>query len=159
MRLLIALLFWIALPVTGQWTSLATNVDGTQVYFVSSFQQTGSNQPGWGKLFIADQSGVRPILIRNRDIGGLPSNFYVTNAYDVIGVAVASELSRLAVVATGFAPFPVESVTSATFQTPRPAMTPLEQEKTFQGAAARVRTVNGFPPSRIHVWSLFLYQW
>jgi len=106
MRFMFALMFWVALtPAAAQWASLATNNDGTQVYFVSTLQQSGSTQPAWGKLFIADQSGVHALLIRNRDIVGtdIPplTNFILTNAYNVLGVDVATDVSRLSVVATG----------------------------------------------------------
>jgi uncharacterized protein (TIGR03437 family) len=106
MRFLFALVFLATVtPAAAQWTSLATNNDGSQVYFVSTLQQSGSTQLAWGKLFIADQSGVRALLIRNRDIvaTNIPplTNFIVTNAYNVLGVDVATDGSRLSVAATG----------------------------------------------------------
>jgi hypothetical protein len=90
-------------PAECQWSSIASNHDGTQVYFVTRLRQEGSAQPLYGKLFIAAPSGIRPLLIRNRDVTpfGVGSALYSTNAYDVIGVDVPPDVSRLAVVATG----------------------------------------------------------
>jgi len=87
----------------GQWTSLASNRDASQVYFVTRLVQQGSSQPLYGKLFLADWSGIHALLIRNRDVtpfAGLNTNSFTTNSYNILSVDVASDVSRLAVVAT-----------------------------------------------------------
>ena len=47
----------------GQYSGLATPYDGSVVYFTSNLAFKGSNQPNYGKLFSADQTGVR--LVRS----------------------------------------------------------------------------------------------
>jgi uncharacterized protein (TIGR03437 family) len=43
----------------GPFTGLATPYDGSVVYFASTLALKGSNQPNYGKLFVADEYGVR----------------------------------------------------------------------------------------------------
>jgi hypothetical protein len=47
------------------FAGLATPYDGSVVYFSSALRIKGSNQPLYGKLFVADENGVR--LFRSRD--------------------------------------------------------------------------------------------
>jgi uncharacterized protein (TIGR03437 family) len=48
----------------GQYTGLATPYDGSAVYFASTLRLEGTTEPDYGKLFVADETGVR--LFRSR---------------------------------------------------------------------------------------------
>lgn len=50
----------------AQFTGLATPADGSVVYFTSALRLKGTNQPSHGKLFAADENGVRVVESRNR---------------------------------------------------------------------------------------------
>lgn len=86
-----------ALP--AQYTSLSTDSSGSTLFFTAEFTQPESAQAVWGKLFIADDEGVRPFLIRPRDVTPIRvfNDGHITNAYDLLGVDLASNGSRLAV--------------------------------------------------------------
>jgi uncharacterized protein (TIGR03437 family) len=53
-------------------------------------------------VFIADTNGIRPLLIRNRDV--FPANYppasnpFTTNFYNLVGISVASDVSQMAIV-------------------------------------------------------------
>jgi uncharacterized protein (TIGR03437 family) len=46
-------------PLWAQFTGLATPSDGSVVYFSSTLSLKGAGQPPYGKLFVADETGVR----------------------------------------------------------------------------------------------------
>ena len=48
-----------AAPLWGQFSGLATPYDGSAVYFSSTLSLKGAGQPHYGKLFVADENGVR----------------------------------------------------------------------------------------------------
>jgi hypothetical protein len=56
----------------GQFSGLAASYDGSVVYFASTLRIKGSSQPTHGKLFVADESGVR--LFRSRARADLPQS-------------------------------------------------------------------------------------
>jgi uncharacterized protein (TIGR03437 family) len=103
MHLKLLLLIGAVLPAVAQFESLSTPDDGSILFFTTRLRQAGTDQPAHGKLFIADHQGVRPLMIRNRD--WTPMELYgqpglgVSNYYDVIGVDIAGDGSRLATVA------------------------------------------------------------
>ncbi len=47
------------MPLCSQFNGLATPYDGSVVYFSSTLSLKGAGQPSYGKLFVADESGVR----------------------------------------------------------------------------------------------------
>jgi uncharacterized protein (TIGR03437 family) len=68
----------------AQFTGLATTSDGSEVFFASTLKLKRTNEPPWGKLFVADESGVR--LVRSRDMvapppGTPPCNVGIPYAY------------------------------------------------------------------------------
>jgi uncharacterized protein (TIGR03437 family) len=87
---------WALVPAFAQFGSLATNHDGSRVYFVSNLRQTGTNQPPWGKVFVADAAGIWPLAIRNRDVNWVSPSGYITNPFNLTAVAIAHDESRLA---------------------------------------------------------------
>lgn len=98
----IALWLLTATSLSAQFTSLSTTIDGSQLYFTTDLRQAGAGQPAYGKAFVADASGVRPLLIRNRDLTFMdPFNFqpdgYRTNYYDLTSISAAGNVSALAV--------------------------------------------------------------
>lgn len=51
---------------TAQFNGLATPSDGSTVYFTTSLRIKGTTQPNHGKLFAADETGVRLVASRER---------------------------------------------------------------------------------------------
>jgi len=93
---------YLVMPLTAQYTSLSTDYSGSTLYFTTELSQAGSDQPDHGKVFIADADGIRPLLIREREVtsvrtvsGGLAP---LTNYFHLVGVDIASRGSRIAVV-------------------------------------------------------------
>jgi hypothetical protein len=97
------ILLWLALPAPAQFSSFVTTYDGSRLYFTSQLWQRGTDQPNHGKLFVADESGVRQLLIRNRDVTYYrdlgPGEYWSTNYYDIFGVEAPGDVSTLAVFA------------------------------------------------------------
>lgn len=87
---------------SAQIRGMATDSTGSRLFFTTELSQTGSTQPGYGKLFVAAGSGIMPALIYNRDsqelvISGRTSS--ITNFYNISGVDVSSDRAYLAVAA------------------------------------------------------------
>jgi hypothetical protein len=86
----------------AQITSMSTDYSGSALYFTANLAQAGSTEPSYGKLFIADDNGIRLLVARARE--ETPVYVFrwgfVTNYYDLIGVDVASNGSRISL--TGF---------------------------------------------------------
>src|ERR1700680_3369127 len=104
MRKLFLLAVFSALPSFGQFSSMATDYTGQRLLFTTNLSQTGSGQPDYGKLFIADSRGVQPLLIYNlvylSKTGlypGRPGG--ITNYYDVDGVDLSSSGAYISVTA------------------------------------------------------------
>lgn len=98
MRFSVVTLLWSTLSAFAQFDSLSTNFDGSRLYFTSVLQQSGTEQPDSGKAFVADAAGIRPLLVRNREVfPGLP-NTLTTNFYNLVGVDIAANTSHLAIV-------------------------------------------------------------
>ncbi|MFN7934268.1 MAG: hypothetical protein U0R19_13140 [Bryobacteraceae bacterium] len=95
----LGLLLAVSVALQAQYTSLSTDSIGSTLFFTAEFTQPDSAQPAWGKLFIAGDEGVRPFLIRSRDVTPVRvfNDGHITNAYDLVGVDLASNGSRLAV--------------------------------------------------------------
>ena len=93
----------VSLHAMAQFSGMATDHEGSRLFFTTDLSQRGSDQPGWGKLFIADEKGVRSLLVRNRDVfrgaiaEGPFANGETTNFYNINGVDVSSDASVLAV--------------------------------------------------------------
>jgi uncharacterized protein (TIGR03437 family) len=68
-RIFAALAVW-SCTAYAQFTGLGTSYDGSAVYFASDLRIKGSNEPTHGKLFVADEAGVR--LFRSRDETPVP---------------------------------------------------------------------------------------
>lgn len=96
-----ALLLVLAVCLSAQYTSLSTDSSGSTLFFTADFLQPGADQPNWGKLFIADDNGVRPFLIRPREVTPIRvfTDGHITNPYDLLGVDLASNNSRISVAA------------------------------------------------------------
>ena len=91
-----------AVPVLAQISSMATDFAGNRLFFTTELSQADSGQPPYGKLFLADELGVRPLLIRSREVlhnnpSGLLLRSY-TNVYNLDGTDVASNGTLLSVV-------------------------------------------------------------
>src|SRR5437016_1787471 len=93
-----------ALPARAQFLGLGTPFDGSAVYFSSTLRLKGTNQPNHGKLFVADENGVR--LFRSRDRVDLPpsappctlGDFYSFEGAEVSadGRTIAAAMTRTA---------------------------------------------------------------
>jgi uncharacterized protein (TIGR03437 family) len=84
---------------------MATDDTGQRLLFTTHLSQTGSDQPDYGKLFIADSRAVQPLLVYSRDVlsttglyPGQPG--ILTNFYDVEGVDVSSNGAYISVMAS-----------------------------------------------------------
>lgn len=98
----LAVLAFVSSPVWAQFSGLATPADGSVVYFASTLKLKGSSQPDHGKLFVADERGVR--LFRSRDRVTLPASppcalsafysFYGAGAVSRDGLTVAAGIQR-----------------------------------------------------------------
>src|SRR5260221_221596 len=98
---LLILMTCAALPVFPQFSSFASGFDGLRLYFTTELRQAGADQPIYGKAFIADANGIRPLLIRNRDVfpdRTFSENGFTTNFYNLAGISVASDVSQMAIV-------------------------------------------------------------
>lgn len=94
----------VSLAARGQFEGLATPYDGSAVYFASTLRLKGQSQPRHGKLFVADERGVR--LFRSRDRVDLPpsalpctlGDFYAFTGAEVSadGRTVAASMERTA---------------------------------------------------------------
>src|SRR5258708_31068911 len=105
MRWLLLLMAWGVLPAAAQFASLSTTHDGSVLFFTTPLSQTGSGQPDYGKVFIVDGNGVRPLLVRNRDVYMFPPviflHAFTTNAYYLDNVSTAGDISQLAIEGLG----------------------------------------------------------
>lgn len=54
-------------PVLAQFTDLATTQDGSEVFFVTTSRQRGTDQFPHGKVFALDRNGIRLLFQRERD--------------------------------------------------------------------------------------------
>ncbi|HXP86554.1 MAG TPA: hypothetical protein VN841_17630 [Bryobacteraceae bacterium] len=84
---------------------MATDYAGQRLLFTTGLSQTGSGQPDYGKLFVADWRGVTPLLIYNRDVlsttGQYPGESgLLTNFYDVDGVDISSSGAYISAMAS-----------------------------------------------------------
>lgn len=77
----------------GQFTSLATTDDGSVLYFVTNLRQKGTDQPLWGKAFVADAAGLRPYLVVQMDPStpNPPPAMTITNNYNLLFVDVSGD--------------------------------------------------------------------
>jgi uncharacterized protein (TIGR03437 family) len=84
-------------PLAAQFENLATNDDGSVLYFSTKLRLRGTNQSGFFKSFVWDRQGVRLYLERGRQV--LPSSptWPLTNHYSVEAVDVAGDGSVVAV--------------------------------------------------------------
>jgi uncharacterized protein (TIGR03437 family) len=83
-------------PVWGQaigpFTGLATPYDGSVVYFASTLALKGSNQPNYGKLFIADENGVRLFrLLDEIDPAPSPVTCVPGTQYAILGADITAD--------------------------------------------------------------------
>jgi uncharacterized protein (TIGR03437 family) len=104
MRLLLVLAICGVLPSFAQFSSMATDYAGQRLLFTTNLSQTGSGQPDYGKLFVADWRGVQALLIYNYDdlsTSGLDPGQpgLLTNFYNVDGVDVSSSGAYISVTA------------------------------------------------------------
>src|SRR6266853_1420406 len=91
----------------AQFFSLATNADGSRVYFATPLRQKNTAQPTYGKLFRMDSSGlnlqesriVQPPEPVPSGIAGV-GIYHLSNAYDLRAVDVSSDGQVMA--STGF---------------------------------------------------------
>src|SRR5260370_42578540 len=88
----------IAVPATAQFSSMATGYAGQRLLFTTRLSQTNSGQPDYGKLFVADSGGVRPLLIYDyvviSNMGLYPGQpGILTNPYYIKGADIASNRS------------------------------------------------------------------
>jgi len=67
---LLAVLAAASATAWAQFNGLATPSDGSAVYFTTSLRLKGTLEPPWGKVFVADERGVR--LVRSRELRTLP---------------------------------------------------------------------------------------
>jgi len=69
-------------PLWAQYSGISFSPDNSHILVGTSLRQKAASpgQPTWGKLFRVDDSGVRPFLIRNRDVISSSSQ---TNGYDL----------------------------------------------------------------------------
>jgi uncharacterized protein (TIGR03437 family) len=74
----------------GQFGGLATPSDGSAVYFTTSLRLKGTLEPPWGKVFVADERGVRAVVSRHLRTLPLPPGY--------IGNCVLGELYRFGAV-------------------------------------------------------------
>lgn len=99
---------WCVLSLTlplvcqGQFTSMSTDFTGRTLFFTTELSQSGSGQPRYGKVFLADDEGVRLLGLRDREVVStyirppdLP--IQITNYFDLDGVDMASNGSHLSV--------------------------------------------------------------
>lgn len=99
MHLILVLLMGAVLPALAQFESLSTPYDGSRLYFTSRLRQSGTDQPSWGKMFLADSQGIRPLLVEERVWTATPSwgrAAGTSNYYDVFGAEISSGETRLA---------------------------------------------------------------
>lgn len=98
------LLMGAVLPALAQFQSLSTPDDGSRLYFTTRLRQTGTDQPAYGKMFLADDRGVRPLLIVSRewtpfDLWRPSKELGTSNYYDVFGAEIAGDGTKLAAMA------------------------------------------------------------
>jgi uncharacterized protein (TIGR03437 family) len=77
-------LFAVSITASAQFNGLATPSDGSAVYFTTSLRLKGRFESPWGKVFVADERGVR--LVRSRELRTPPL------PPDYIGNCVVGEL-------------------------------------------------------------------
>jgi uncharacterized protein (TIGR03437 family) len=80
---------------SAQYTGLATPFDGSVVYFASALTLKNTNEPIWGKLFVADGSGVRLIRalpqIDPSPPGYTSPTCIIGNFYDFLSVQASAD--------------------------------------------------------------------
>lgn len=96
----LAFLILISCTARGQIISgIATPYDGSAVYFASKLRIKGSNQPSHGKLFVADENGVR--LFRSRIAAGIPPSNALCGSGPFYSFTSVHSVSRDGLVAAG----------------------------------------------------------
>ncbi len=89
-------------PALAQFSSMATDYAGQRLFFSTELSQTGTSQPAYGKLFIADSRGIQPQLIYpyefTRNDTSIPFG-YRSNFYNIDGVSFSSNGSYMSVIA------------------------------------------------------------
>jgi len=97
-RSVLALPVLVSLSAFAQFDSLATDYAGDRLYFVSRLAQAGTSQPTYGKLFLADRDGIRPVVIYQREWTSTPrdgqENAGYSNYYDMKAVDLARNGGR-----------------------------------------------------------------
>jgi hypothetical protein len=81
---------------------MSTDFTGSRLFFSTELSQAGTTQPDYGKAFIADENGIRPLLIYNRDVNyfsGIFQGSLETNYYHVDGLDLSSDGTYLSVMA------------------------------------------------------------
>lgn len=97
------LVFLAAVSATawGQFASLATPSDGASVYFTSTLRLRGTIEPLWGKVFQADESGVKVVVSRElRKLTPSNGNCLLGELYSFSAVELSGDAKTLA--ASGF---------------------------------------------------------
>jgi uncharacterized protein (TIGR03437 family) len=75
----------------GQFNGLATPYDGSVVYFSSTLSLKGANQPNYGKLFVADESGVKLFKQLQKILPPSAGDCVVGSQYALDGAEVTSD--------------------------------------------------------------------
>jgi uncharacterized protein (TIGR03437 family) len=100
MKRIVALLL-LAAPASAQFYSLATPFDGSSVYFATSLRLKGTFEPLSGKVFRADETGVRPVVSRQlRKPAFRGGNCFLGELYSFSTVELSADGKTLA--APGF---------------------------------------------------------
>src|SRR4051812_9205127 len=97
-RSVLALPALVSLSAFAQFDSLATDYAGDRLYFVSRLAQAGTSEPTYGKLFLADRDGIRPVVVYQREWTSTPrdgqENAGYSNYYDMKAVDLARNGGR-----------------------------------------------------------------
>ncbi len=78
-------------PLWGQFSGLATPYDGSAVYFSSTLSLKGAGQPDYGKLFAADETGVKLFRGLERILPPAMGDCVVGSQYSLDGAEVTSD--------------------------------------------------------------------
>ena len=78
-------------PLWGQFSGLATPYDGSAVYFSSTLSLKGAGQPDYGKLFVADETGVKLFRGLERILPPAMGDCVVGSQYSLDGAEVTSD--------------------------------------------------------------------
>ncbi len=78
-------------PLWAQFSGMAAPSDGSVVYFSSTLSLKGAGQPAYGKLFVADETGVRLFRLHDKILPPATGNCVTGPQYSLDAAEVTSD--------------------------------------------------------------------